>query len=142
MRPELRRDTALWHRNANRRRHRKTQTDEYIYMYEQITNQEATTRNGAPVSYNRTGRRTDADACSLRRTKGSRSEVLPEALRRSSKQREPPRNPAQERAMEQRKEKQREKRPESVRQHFVLSARSLLLPRHPPFIDQEGAGRH
>ena len=56
--------------------------------------------------------------------RGSRSEVLPEAHGRSSKQREPPRNPAQE-AMEQ-KEK-REKRPESVRQHFVLSARDALF---------------
>ena len=50
-----------------------------------------TTPDGAQVGCNRTGRRTDADACSLRRTKGgSRSEVLPEALGRSSKQREPP----------------------------------------------------
>ena len=104
---------------------RRKQTN--IYMYEQITNKEATTRNGAPVGYNRTGRRTDADACSLQRTKGSRSEVLPEALGRSSKQHEPPRNPAQERAMGQRGGKQREKRPESVRQHFVLSARDPLF---------------
>ena len=55
--------------------------------------------------------------------KGSRSEVLPDALGRSSKQREPPRKPAQE-AMEQKgKGDTREKRPESVRQHFVLSTR-------------------
>ena len=70
--------------------------------------------------------------------------MLPEAHGRSSKQREPPRKPAQKRAMEQRREKQREKHPESVRQRFVLSAleRSLLLPRPPPFIGQEGAVRH
>ena len=38
-----------------------------------------------------------------------------------------------------RKEK-REKRPESIRQHFVLSTRDpLLLPRSPPFIGREGA---
>ena len=55
--------------------------------------------------------------------KGSRSEVLPDALGRSSKQRESPRNPAQKLWSR----KQREKRPESDRQHFVLSTRD------PPF---------
>ena len=58
--------------------------------------------------------------------KGSRSEVLSEALGRSSKQREPPRNPAQEKLWSKTKRgkgEQREKRPESVRQHFVLSVR-------------------
>ena len=48
-----------------------------------------------------------------------------------------------ERAMELAKGEQRVKRPESVRQHFVsLRARSLLLPRPPPFIGQEGAVRY
>ena len=95
-----------------------------------MSDQDATTRHGAQVRYQRTanseqrtGRRTDADACSLRRTKGSRSEVLPEALGRSSKQREPPRQPAQEKLWRKRGRENREKRPESVRQHFVLSAR-------------------
>ena len=68
-------------------------------------------------------------------------EVPPEALRRSSEQREPPRKPAHTKAMELGKEKQREKRPESVRQHFVLSARKdpHRLPRLPPFIGDEGS---
>ena len=64
-----------------------------------MNDQGATTHDGhgLDASEQRTGRRTDADACSLRHTqKGSRAEVLPGALGRSSKQREPPRNPAQE----------------------------------------------
>ena len=63
-----------------------------------MNDQDATTHDGhgLDTSEQRTGRRTDADACSLRHTqKGSRAEVLPDALGRSSKQREPPRNPAQ-----------------------------------------------
>ena len=63
--------------------------------------------------------------CDARR--GSRSEVLPEALGRSSKQREPPRNPAQKSYGAQEGRKQREKRPETVRQHFVLSARDAFF---------------
>ena len=64
----------------------------------------------------------------------------PEALGRSSKQREPPLNPAQESDGAKEEDRQREKRPESARQHFVLSARpSFLLPRSAPFIGREGA---
>ena len=49
--------------------------------------------------------------------------------------------PAHTKAMELGKEKQREKRPDSVRQHFVLSTRerSLNPPCLPPFIGQEGS---
>ena len=69
----------------------------------QINEQEVTARDGARIRYERTGRRTDADLCSLRRTEQeSRSEVLPDVHGRSSKQREPPRNPAAE-AMEQKR---------------------------------------
>ena len=92
-------------------------------MYEQISDQEATTRDGAQDGYNRTGRRTDADACSLRRTEGEQVGGLPEALGRSSKQREPPRNLHRKSYGAKGEGEQREKRPESVRQHFVLSAR-------------------
>ena len=73
-----------------------------------MNDQDATTHDGhgLDTSEQRTGRRTDADACSLRHTqKESRSEVLPDALGRSSKQREPPRNPAQK-AMEQKTERE------------------------------------
>ena len=50
--------------------------------------------------------------------------MLPEALGRSSKQREPPRKPAQEKLWSKKGEgEQGEKRHESIRQHFVLSAR-------------------
>ena len=41
-------------------------------MYNNKMTKEATTHNGARVGYNRTGRRTDADACSLTHTKGIR----------------------------------------------------------------------
>ena len=54
--------------------------------------QEATTHGRARFGYNRAGRRTDADACSLQRSKGSRSEELQKAHGRSSKQHEPPQN--------------------------------------------------
>ena len=87
--------------------------------------------------------RTDVDACSLRRTKGSRSEVLPEALGCSSKQREPPRKPAQESyGAERGARTEREASgigPTALR---PLCARSLFLPRPPPFIGEEGAVRH
>ena len=53
----------------------------YTYIYEQLGKQSITTRDGARNRYERTGRRTGADACSLRRTKrGNRSEVLQDAL--------------------------------------------------------------
>ena len=107
------------------RRHRRTQqTNKYLRM--QANNR---TRYYDPrwawIRYERTGRRTDADLCSLRRTEQeNRSEVLPDVHGRSSKQREPPRNPATD-AMEQkqRENKNRERSSEAVRQHFVLSTR-------------------
>ena len=97
-------------------------------MYEQITDQEATTRDGAQVRCKRTGRRTDADACSLRRAKG-------EAGRRCCRTHSGvPRDSASllenlhRKAMEQKGGgEQREKRPESVRQHFVLSTRDAFF---------------
>ena len=73
---------------------------------------------GARVGYNRIGRRTDADACSLTHRRGYRMEVMPEVLGRFSEQREPPRKPAHTKAMELGKKKQRE-------QHFVLSTREI-----------------
>ena len=81
--------------------------------------------HGLDTNEKRTGRRTDADLCSLRRREQeNRSEVLPDVHGRSSKQREPPRHPATE-AMEQKTENEQEEReaPKSVRQHFVLSTR-------------------
>ena len=115
----------------------------YIYIWERMSDQDATTRDGAQVRYKRTGRRTDADACSLRRTKGSRSEVLPEALGRSSKQREPPRKPAQEKLWSKRGGRtEREASRISPTALRPLCPRSFLLPRPPPFIGQEGAVRH
>ena len=107
-----------------------------------MNDQGATTHDGhgLDASEQRTGRRTVADACSLRHTQeGSRAEVLPDALGRSSKQREPPRNPAQK-AMEQ--ETEREASGISSAALRPLHARSLLLPRPPPFIGHEGAVRH
>ena len=43
---------------------------EYVLMItsKQINEQEVTARDGARIGYERTGRRTDADLCSLRRT--------------------------------------------------------------------------
>ena len=67
------------------------------YECKRIADQGITTHGGAQNRYERTGRRTDADLCALRRTEqGNRSEVLPDVHGRSSKQREPPRNPATE----------------------------------------------
>ena len=75
--------------------------------------------------------------------KGSRSEVLPDALGRSSKQREPPRKPAQENyGAERGGGTEREASGISSAALRPLCARSLLLPRPPPFIAQEGAVRH
>ena len=93
-------------------------------MCDQISNQDATTRDGAHDGYNQTGRRTDADACSLRRTKGEQvggaagsTRAFLETARASSKT-------CTGKSYGANKEgKQKEKRPESVRQHFVLSTR-------------------
>ena len=83
---------------------------------------------GARIRYERTGRRTDADACSLGRTKGSRSEMLQDALGAFHEQQGPPRNLHRE-AMEQKTEKEQEEReaPKSVQQHFVLSTRDAFF---------------
>ena len=108
----------------------------------QINEQEVTARDGARIRYERTGRRTDADLCSLRRTEQeSRSEVLPDVHGRSSKQREPPRNPATE-AMEQkqRENKNRERSSEIGSAALrPLHARCFLLRRPLPFIARKGA---
>ena len=140
VRPEIRRDTALRHRNASRRRHRKMQTNEYIY--EQMTNQEATTHNGGsvtteqadeqmpkPVRYNAekgAGRRCCRKHMSVPRSSAS----LLENLHRK--------------AMELgRRRTEREASgigPTTLR---PLSApEPFLLPRPPPFIGQEGAVRY
>ena len=69
-------------------------------------------------------------------------EVLPEAHGRSSEQREPPRKPAHKKAMELGRKTEREASgfgPTALR---PLYARSLLLPRLPPFIGQEGSRSH
>ena len=94
----------------------------------QINEQEVTARDGARIRYERTGRRTDADLCSLRRTEQeNRSEVLPDVHGRSSKQREPPRNPATESdGAENREQEQREK----LRNRFGSTSSS---PREIPF---------
>ena len=89
-----------------------------------INEQEVTARDGARIRYERTGRRTDADLCSLRRTErgkqvggaAGRTRTILEAARASTKT-------CTERATELRRGEQGEKRPKSVRQHFVLSAR-------------------
>ena len=91
-----------------------------------IVEQGVTTHDGARIRYERTGRRTDADLCSLRRREQeNRLEVLPDVHGRSSKQREPPRNPATESDGAENRERARTEReaPKSVRQHFVLSTR-------------------
>ena len=62
--------------------------------------------------------------------KGSRSEVLPEALGRSSKQREPPRKPAQEKLW---RKTEREASRISSAALRPLCARYPLLPQPPPF---------
>ena len=101
-----------------------------------MANQEATTHNGAQVGYNRTGRRTDANACSSQRRNESRSEVLPEAHGHSSKQREPPQKPAQKKKSYGAKERKIEReasgigptalRPLCVRESFFFLVLLLL----------------
>ena len=67
--------------------------------------------------------------------KGSWSEVLPDALGRSSKQREPPRKPAQESYGAERGERtEREASEIGSAALRPLHARSFLLPRSPSFI--------
>ena len=87
-----------------------------------MNDQGATTHDGhgLDASEQRTGRRTDADACSLRHTKegqvggaAGRTRTILETARASSK-------PCNGKRWSR---KQREKRPESDRQHFVLSTR-------------------
>ena len=107
-----------------------------------MSDQDATARDGHGIDTGeqRTWRRTDADACSLRHTEreqvggaAGRTWAFLETAQASSK-------PCTEKLWSR---KQREKRPESDRQHFVLSTRDpLLLPRPPPFIAQEGAVQH
>ena len=105
-----------------------------------MSDQDDTTRDGHRIDAGeqRTGRRTDADACSLRPTqKGNRAEVLPDALGRSSKTARASSKPCTEKLWSK---KQREKRPKSVQQHFVLSTRDPLLLRRPlPFIARKVA---
>ena len=77
----------------------------------------------------RTGRRTDADPCLLRRTEteeqvggaAGRTRGVPRTARASTK-------PAQVRdGAEDRESRSEREAPKSVRQHFVLSARDPLL---------------
>ena len=82
-----------------------------------MSDQDATARDGARIRYKRTANSEQRTANSERggeqmpmlvrfdAQRGSRSEVLPDALGRSSKQREPPRKPAQK-AMEQKTERE------------------------------------
>ena len=72
-----------------------------MYICKQISDQDATTRDGAQIRYKRTANSEQAGEqmpmpVRFDAQKGSRSEVLSDALGRSSKQREPPRKPAQE----------------------------------------------
>ena len=108
------RDTAL----ATQRTRKDDDTGRHkqrIYTYEceqkQIKVLQPAMGHGLDTNEERTGRRTDADLCSLRRREQeNRSEVLPDVHGRSSKQREPPRNPATESdGAENREQEQREK---------------------------------
>ena len=84
------------------------------------------------IGYNRERRRTDADACSSAQ-KGKQDGGVAGSTRRSSEQREPPKTCTEE-AMDLWRMKEREKRPNSVRQHFVLSTRDALFsPSSPSF---------
>mgnify|MGYP007007529797 CR=1 FL=1 len=99
---------------------------------------ETTTLDGAQIGYNRTGRRTDADACPLRRTKGVAGR------RCCRKHTGVPRNSASllrtlhRKAMEKRKEREASRiDPTALRP--LCPRYPLLLPRSPPFIGREGA---
>ena len=91
----------------------------------QINEQEVTARDGARIRYERTGRRTDADLCSLRRTE---QETGRRCCRTYT---DDPRNSAslletlQQKLWSRNGEGARTERegPKSVRQHFVLSTR-------------------
>ena len=85
--------------------------------------------------YNRTCRRTDADACSSAYER-DRMEVLPGAHGRPSKQREPPRKSAEKNYVEWRR---RSVRP-AIRQHFLLyNARSPTHSASLSFIVSRGS---
>ena len=102
--------------------------------------------HGLETNEQRTGRRTDADLCSLRRTKQEQVGGAVGRARASLVTARASPNPAQK-AMEQ---KQRENRERTEREAFEISsaalrplhARSPLLPRPPPFIARKGAVRH
>ena len=88
----MHRDTALQHRERKQTPTQVNADKEYIYINKRISDQDATTRDGAQARYKRTSRRTDADACSLRRTKGEqvggaagRTRAFLETARASSK---------------------------------------------------------
>ena len=120
---KIRRDTALRHR----RRESDTDTERRectkIYINEMTNNtQLPIMRRG--VGYNRTSRRTDVGACSLMHRRGYRMEVLPEAHRRSSEQREPPRKPAHQKAMDLGRKAEREA------SEFCLTALRPLYARY------------
>ena len=78
--------------NAYRRHRRTQQTNIYLRM-QAITEQGVTTHDGARIRYERTGRRTDADLCSLRRREqrkqvggaAGRTRTVLETARASSK---------------------------------------------------------
>ena len=102
--------------------------------------------HGLDTSEQRTGRRTDADLCSLRRTKqeqvggaAGRTRTILETARASSK----PCNGSDgaETDREQRKNRERSSEIGSAALR-PLHARSPLLPRPPPFIARKGAVRH
>ena len=97
---------------------------------------------GARIRYERTGRRADADLCSLRRTEQeNRSEVLPDVHGRSSKQREPPRHPATESDGAVNRERARTER-EALNRFGSTSSSPREMPFFfalPPFIARKGA---
>ena len=96
----------------------------------QINEQEVTARDGARIRYERTGRRTDADLCSLRRREQeNRLEVLQVALGAFLKTARASSKPAQVRDGAENRERTRTEReaPKSVRQHFVLSTRDAFF---------------
>ena len=139
----LHRDTALQHRERKQTPTQVNADKEYIYINKRISDQDATTRDGAQARYKRTSRRTDADACSLRRTKGEQvggaagsTRAFLETARASSK--------TCTGKLWSRKGRENRERSSEIGSAALrpLNARSFLLPRPPPFIAQEGAVRH
>ena len=136
MRAKIHRDTALRHR----RRELDTDTErrECVNILTTTNNNQQSTM-GRGVGYNRTGRRTDADACLLTHRKGVGWRCCWKHTGNPQSSASLPK-PAQKEAMELwKRDRERSVRIRSDSTSSSLRARSLLPPRLPPFIGQEGS---